>query len=105
MQSVERVVMLLAAETMIHHIAWRQIFRKRTPLAIGAQHIHQAVHHLTHIHRLLVAIALGSQDLRLNQEPLLVRQIAGIVKLAAVIMGAVLDSPHREVPAKPSLSQ
>src|SRR3954452_11931038 len=45
-ESVERAVVLPAAEVVVHRAARGQVLRDRAPLAAGAQHIHQPVHHL-----------------------------------------------------------
>ena len=98
MQSVERAVMLPAAEIVINGAARRQVFWHRAPLAASAQHIHQAVHHLAYVHYPLVAAPLGARDLRFGQTAFLIGQVAGIAQIAAVIPGAVLDSPNLQAP-------
>ena len=87
------------AEVVVHRAARRQVLRQRRPLAAGAQDIHHPVHHLAHVDRPLVAAALGRRDQRPDQRPFLVRQVARIAQLAAVVSGAVLGRPHPAAPA------
>jgi hypothetical protein len=82
---VECAVVLPATEVMVHRAAWRQILRHRAPLTSGAQHIHQAVQHLTDIDSPPVATSFGARDLRLGHTPLLVGQVAWVAQLAAII--------------------
>src|SRR5712675_2212529 len=58
------------------------------------QNIHEAVHHLAHDHRALVATALGGRDQRLNKRPFIISQIAGIAQEATIITSAVVRRPH-----------
>src|SRR6266404_4363125 len=59
MDAIERAVPSPQVKITVHRAARRQILRDRSPLATAAQHIHQTIDHLTHIHRALVAASLG----------------------------------------------
>jgi hypothetical protein len=87
-QPIERAVVLPATEEVVHRATRWQVLRDRAPLATGAQHIHQAVHPLTHVHRPLVTASPGTRDLGLCQVPFRIGQVAGIAQLAAVIPGS-----------------
>ena len=63
-------------------------------MAARAQHIHQAVHYLTNVHRPLVAASPGRRDLDLGQLPFRIGQISGIAQFAPAIPGAVLNASH-----------
>src|ERR1700675_4528643 len=54
MDAIERAVPSPQVKITVHRAARRQILRDRSPLATAAQHIHQTIDHLTHIHRALV---------------------------------------------------
>ena len=72
MDAFQRAVVVPAAEGVVHRAARRQVLRDRSPLATGAQHIHQAIDHLAHIDRALVAASLGWRNQRLHQRPFLI---------------------------------
>jgi hypothetical protein len=61
-------------------------------LATGAQNEHQPVDDLALIHGALVASALGGRDQCADYRPLVIRQVAGITQLAAVIPGGSRSS-------------
>ena len=77
-QPIERAVILSAAEIVVHRAAWRQVFWDGAPLAAGTQHIHQPIHHRALVHTALVAASPGACDLRPDQRPFLVGQVAGL---------------------------
>ncbi len=66
-------------------VRMRQVLRDRPPLAACAQHVHEPVDYLAHIHMTLVASALGRRKQRRDVSPLFVRQIAGIAKAASIV--------------------
>src|SRR5216683_8040087 len=78
MDTIERAVPRPQVKIVVHRAARRQVLRDRSPLATGAQHIHQAIDHLAHIDRALVAASLGWRNQRLHQRPFLIGQIARI---------------------------
>src|SRR6476620_8121885 len=55
--AIERAVPGPKLEVAVHRRARSQILRKGSPLAAGAEDVHQAVDHLAHVHRTLVAAA------------------------------------------------
>src|SRR3981081_2521948 len=63
MDAIERAVPSPQVKIVVHRAARRQVLRDRSPLATGAQHIHQAIDHLAHIARALVAASLGWRNL------------------------------------------
>ena len=79
MDPIERAVPTPQIKIIVQRRAWRQVFRDRPPLATGAQDVHQAVDDLAQLDRSLVAAALGGWNMRLDQRPLLVGQVRGIV--------------------------
>src|SRR6202007_3187626 len=95
MDAIERAVPSPQVKIVVHGAARRQVLRHRSPLATGAQHIHQAIDHLAHIDRALVAAALGWRNQWLHQRPFLISQIARIAWPASVVTTAVLLRPHR----------
>src|ERR1700712_1912196 len=92
--AIERAVVGPAAEIVVHRAARRQILRQRSPLAAGAQDVHQTVDNSALVDRALVAAAFGGWDQRLDPVPLVVGQVAGITQLAAVVATSVLVRPH-----------
>ena len=55
MDPLQRAIPAPLAEIAIHRAARWQVLWDVAPLAAGAQHIHQAIHHLAHDHRALAA--------------------------------------------------
>ena len=98
--AIERAVPVPQIEIIVDRRARRQVLGDRPPLAAGAQDIHQTVDDLPHVHRTLVAAALGRRNERLNQRPFLVRQIARIAQPAPFIASAIFVRPHRRPPNK-----
>src|SRR5215475_7546146 len=82
-------------EVVVDRAFRRQVFRNRAPLTAGRENVHQAVHNLPHDHRALATASLARRYQRFDQSPFVVRQIARISQLAAVVTGAVLARPHR----------
>jgi hypothetical protein len=82
-------------EVVVDRTFRRQVFRDRAPLTAGREDVHEAVHHLTHVHRPLASARLAGRDQRFDQSPFVVGQIARISQLAAVVTGAVLARLHR----------
>src|ERR1700682_2529686 len=78
MDAIERAVPRPQVKIVVHRAARRQVLRDRSPLATGAQHIHQAIDHLAYIDGALVAASLGWRNQRLHQRPFLIGQIARI---------------------------
>src|ERR1700732_1045361 len=78
MDAIERAVPSPQVKIVVHRAARWQVLRDRSPLATGAQHIHQAIDHLAYIDGALVAASLGWRNQRLHQRPFLIGQIARI---------------------------
>ena len=64
----------------------------------AAGHVADRVEHLVQVHADLASTLRRLREQRLDTFPLLVGQVAGVAKLAAVVTGAVLDRPHRAAP-------
>ena len=77
MDAIERAVPAPQVEIIMHRRARRQILGQRPPLASRAQDVHQPVDDLAHIDMALVAAPLGRRDQRLDQLPLVIRQVLG----------------------------
>ena len=97
MQPGQGAIVLPAAEVEVDRAASWQVFWDRTPMAAGAQEVHQPVENLANIDRALVAAPLSSGDHRLDQRSFLACQVARIAQLTAVVTGAVLVGPHRKL--------
>ena len=93
MDAIERAIPAPQIEISMDGRTRRQVFRNGPPLATCRQNIHEAVHHLAHDHRALVAAALGGRDQRLNKRPFVISQIAGIAQEATIITSAVVRPP------------
>jgi hypothetical protein len=98
-QTVERAVIVPAAEVIVQRATRRQIFGDRRPLAARGQNIHQSVDDLALDNRPLVATSLGAWDQRSELGPLFVRHVTRIAQLAAVIAGTVFIRPYQAAPA------
>ena len=72
MNAVERAVPTPQIKVVVQRRARRQVFGDRSPLAAGAQDVHQSVDDRAQVHRPLVAPALGGRNARRDQSPLLV---------------------------------
>src|SRR3954465_11858985 len=96
MNAIERAVPAPELEVVVPRRARRQVLGDSPPLAACAEDVHQPVHHLAHVHRALVAATFARPDERLHMAPFLIRQIARIPQLAAVVPRTVLDRPHRQ---------
>ena len=69
-----------------------------TPLAAGAEDVHQAVDDLALIDMTSVAGALGRRNKRLDMRPFRLGQIARIAQPTAVVASAIFVGPHRRPP-------
>src|SRR4029077_19386125 len=94
MDFLQRAVVAPPGEVVMHRAARRQVFRNIAPLTSSAQHVHQAVDHLTHINRPLAAAALGGRQQRPDMLPFRVGQVARVTQLVTVVERAVFGGPH-----------
>src|SRR4030081_3935810 len=85
MDAMERAVPSPQVKIVVHRAARRQVLRDRSPLATGAQHIHQAIDHLAHIDRALVAASLGWRNQRLALSVL--RSSASLLLISCLTSG------------------
>ena len=81
----ERAVPIPEVEIAMHRTAWRQVFRDGPPLAAGRKHIHQAIDYFAHDNSPLAAATLRGRNLRFDQRPLIIRQVAWVTKFAAIV--------------------
>ena len=101
MDAIQRAVVVPQVEEAVHRRTRRQVFRDRTPLAAGTEHVHQPVDDLADVYRPLVAAALGGRDQGRNERPLLIGQIAGIAQILAIVATTVLVRPHARPRIRP----
>ncbi len=99
---IQRAVPLPQTEIAVQGTARRQILRHAAPLAAGGQDVHQAVHDLAFVHRPFASAPLARRDQRLHQRPFLVREVARITQMIAIVAWAILLGPHR--PTLPSVA-
>ena len=78
MDEIERAIPTPQVEIIVQSRARRQVPWDRPPLTAGRQNVHQAVHHLAHDYRALVAATLAWRDQALDQIPFVIREVAGI---------------------------
>lgn len=83
--SIQCPVIIPKVKILKQRAAWRQVLGHRTPLAAGAQDVHQAVHHFPDINAPLAATTLGWGDQWRNMRPFFIRHITRVPQLAAVI--------------------
>ena len=76
MNAIEHAVALPPDEVVVHRATRRKILRNIAPLTTGAQDVHQAVHHRTHVGAALAAARLRRWNEWLDIRPFVVRQIA-----------------------------
>ena len=98
MNAIQYAIALPPNEIIVHRAARRKILRKVAPLATSAQDIHHAVHDRTHVGAALAAARLRRWNERLDIRPLVVRQIARVPQVIAIVFRAVLMRPHRRSP-------
>jgi len=95
MDAPQRAVPVPALKVFVQRAARRQVTRDRAPLAARAENVEQALQYSAFIDRAFVPAALRGRDQRRNQRPLRIGQVARIAQLAAIVVRAVLGSPHR----------
>src|SRR5271165_5439191 len=94
MDVVQRSVILPALEIAVQRASRRQVLGDVSPLASGAQDIHDAVEDLPHVDLASPAATLGGWDHPLDQGPLVVGQITRVTQLVPVVPLPVLGIPH-----------
>jgi hypothetical protein len=100
MNAIQHAVALPPDEVVIHRAVWRKILRKIAPLTTGAQDIHQAVYHRTHVGAALAAARSRRRNERRNNRPLLVREVAWVSQMITIVSRPVLLCPHRRCPQR-----
>src|SRR5579871_4468242 len=98
MNAIQGAIAMPPDEVVVHRAARREILRKGTPLAARAQDIHHPVHHRAHVGSPLAATWLRRRNERFDKRPLLIRQVARVPQVIAVVFRSVLIRPHRRPP-------
>ena len=70
--------------------------RNIAPLTTGAQDVHQAVHHRTHVGAALAAARPRRRNERRDNRPLLVREVARVPQMITIVSRSVFLRPHRQ---------
>lgn len=85
MDTVQRPVIVPKVKISIQRAARRKVLGDRTPLATRTQDVHQAVDHLTDVDAPFATTPFAWRDQGLNVTPFVIRNVARIAKLAAII--------------------
>ena len=96
--AIQRPVIIPKIKIIEQRAAWRQVLGDRSPLAAGAQDVHQTVHNFADIHAPPAPTSFGRWDQRADMRPFIVRQITRVAKLAAIIGTTIFRCPHRSCP-------
>jgi hypothetical protein len=94
---IQHAVALPPEEVVIHRAAWRKILGEIAPLTTGAQNIHQAVYHRTHVGAALAAARPRRRNEWRNNRPLLVREVAWVPQMITIVSRPVFLCPHRRL--------
>ena len=94
MDAIERAVPSPQVKIVVHRATRRQILRDRSPLATGAQHIHEAIHDFPLIDLAIPSTMFGRWNQRSDVRPFFVRHVTRVTKLVPVVPGTVLWGPH-----------
>jgi len=98
MNALQRHVITPNVKIFEQRATWGQVLGDRSPLASGAQNVHQAIHDLTYIHAPSAATSLGRWDQPRNMIPFIIRHITRVMKFAPVIRTSIFGYPHRSCP-------
>src|ERR1700720_1843908 len=104
MNAIEHAVALPPDEVVVHRATRRKILRNIAPLTTGAQDVHQAVHHRTHVGAALAAARPRRRNERRDNRPLLVREVAWVPLMITIVSRSVFLRPHRQSPANQTAS-
>src|SRR5208283_4248860 len=94
MDSIQHAINAPIAKVTIDGAAWRQILGKITPLASRAQHVHHGVERLSHVCLAPAASPPRRRNERFEMRPFLVRQVARVSQMIALVFRSVLVRPH-----------
>src|SRR5271166_357236 len=100
MDAIQHAIALPPNEVVMDRAARWKILRQVAPLAAGAQDVHDAVHHRTHVLLALASARLRRRNERFDQRPLVIRQVARIAQMITIVLGSVLVRPHRQPPPR-----
>src|SRR6266849_3415769 len=100
MNAIQHAIALPPNEVVMDRAARRKILRQVAPLTAGAQDVHDAVHHRAHVLLALAAARLRRRHERLDQRPLVIRQVARIAQMITIVSRTVLVRPHRRPPPR-----
>src|SRR5208337_4516711 len=90
MDAIQHAIKAPIAKVSIDGAARRQILGKGTPLASGAQHIHDGVERLAHVCFASAAPSPRRRNERFDMRPLLVRQVAWVSQMITLVFRSVL---------------
>src|SRR5262249_43313377 len=91
MDPIQRAVAMPPRKIVMQRAARRKVFWDVPPLAAGAHH---AVHDGPHVDPPLTAAASRGRDQRLDMRPFVIRQVARISQVIAVVPRPVLVRPQ-----------
>lgn len=78
MNRLPRAVIAEAVEVIGHGAPRRKVLGQGPPLATGAALVQQPVAHLPHVHPSVTPAVFLWRNVRLNQPPLLIREVTGV---------------------------
>ena len=94
MKAIQHAVAIPPRKVVMQRAARRKVFWNIAPLAAGAQDVHDAVHDRAHVRSPLAAAAFSGRDQRLDIRPFVIRQVARISQVIAVVLRSVLVRPQ-----------
>ena len=100
MNAVQRAIAIPPRKIIMQRAARRKVIWNVAPLAAGAQDVHDTIHDCAHIRPSLAAAAFSGRYQRLDMRPFLIRQVARISQMVAVVLGSVFVRPHRRPPLR-----
>jgi hypothetical protein len=101
MNAIQHAVALPPNEVVMDCAARWKILRKVASLAASAQDVHHAVHHSPHVCSPLAAAALRCWNERFDKRPLVIRQVARVSQVIAIVFRSVLFVSTSAVPPRP----
>src|SRR5215813_5761185 len=93
--AIQHTIAVPPDEVMVDSAVRRKVLRKVAPLATGAQNIHHRVHDRPHVGPSLATAGLGRRNQWCNTRPLVIREVARVSQVIAIVFQPVLKRPHR----------
>src|SRR5271163_345865 len=94
MNAIQHTITLPPHEVVVDRAVRRKILRYVAPLATGAQEIHHPVHHGAHVGPSLATAGLRRRNQWFDIRPLVIRQVARVPQMIAIVFRSVLKRPH-----------